>query len=152
MEKNTRQEIDQFLDCRTIAVAGASRNEKSFSASAIKHLQTLGYKTLLVNPNFTETNQERNEFKTLADLPEGISHLLVLTSQAQTISVIKKAIEKGIESIWIQQKSDTPEALEICRVHNIHLVTNHCIFMFTQPEGMHKCHYVIKKFFRSVPV
>ena len=50
MEKNTRQEIDRFLECRTIAVAGASRKEKSFSASAIKHLKEIGCNVFSVNP------------------------------------------------------------------------------------------------------
>ena len=151
MEKNTRKEIDQFLECRTMAVAGVSRKEKSFSASAIKHLEALGYDILQVNPNFEETDFEKNEFKTLAELPEGINHLLVLTNPLQTVSVIKQAIKKGIANIWIQQKSETPEALELCREHHINLVYNHCIFMFTQPEGMHKFHYGMKKFFKTIP-
>ena len=58
MEKNTRKEIDQFLECRTMAVAGVSRKEKSFSASAIKHLEALGYDILQVNPNFEEELNE----------------------------------------------------------------------------------------------
>ena len=151
MEKNTQNEIDQFLECRTMAVAGVSRKEKSFSASAIKHLEALGYDILQVNPNFEDPIFEKNEFKTLAELPEGINHLLVLTNPLQTASVIKLAIEKGIANIWIQQKSDTPEALELCREHHINLVHHHCIFMFTQPEGIHKFHYGMKKFFKTIP-
>jgi len=152
IEKNTRGEIDQFLTCKTIAVAGASRKEKSFSASAIAHLRSLGYEVLLVNPNFTENSSERNEYKALADLPDKINHLLVLTSAQQTTTVIKQAIEKGIGNIWIQQKSDTPEALDLCRIHHINVIANHCIFMFSQPEGMHKFHYGMKKFFGTLPV
>ncbi len=151
MEKVTRQEIDSFLNCTTIAVAGASRKEKSFSASAIAHLKEKGYTVLSVNPNFTENNPEKNEYRLLADIPEGVDHLLVLTAPAHTTDVIRQAIEKGIGNIWIQQKSDTPEALDLCRKQNINLVTNHCIFMFSHPEGFHKFHYGMKKFFGTVP-
>jgi len=69
----------------------------------------------------------------------------------QTTSVIQQAIEKGIGNIWIQQKSETPEALELCRKNNINLIHNHCIFMFSQPEGLHKFHYGMKKFFGTIP-
>jgi len=152
IEKNTRSEIDEFLSCVTIAVAGASRKEKSFSASVIAHLRLMGYEVLSVNPNFTENNSERKEYKTLADLPDTINHLLVLTSPQQTTTVIIKAIEKGIGNIWIQQKSDTPAALELCRVNHINLIANQCIFMFSHPEGMHKFHYGMKRLFGTLPV
>lgn len=151
MEKNTRQEIDRFLECRTIAVAGASRNEKSFSASAIKHLKETGRNVFSVNPNFTQNSPGSNEYKLLADIPEGIDHLLVLTSPGNTTAVIRQAIDKGIGNIWIQQKSDTPEALELCRENNINLIHDHCIFMFSHPEGFHKFHYGMKKFFGTLP-
>ncbi|WP_291125778.1 CoA-binding protein [Flavobacterium sp. UBA6031] len=151
MEKITRQDIDNFLDCKTIAVAGASRNEKSFSASVSAHLRSKNYKVFSINPNFIENNSERNEFKTTADLPSDINNLLVLTSPLQTTSVIQQAVEKGIQNIWIQQKSETPEALDLCRINNIQLVYKHCIFMFTQPEGIHRFHYGMKKIFGLIP-
>lgn len=151
MEKNTRQEIDRFLECRTIAVAGASRDEKSFSASVIKHLKETGRNVFSVNPNFTQNSPGSNEYRFLADIPEGIDHLLVLTTPSHTTEVIRHALQRGIGNIWIQQKSETPEALEMCRICSINLITNHCIFMFTQPEGFHKFHYGMKKFFGTIP-
>ena len=107
---------------------------------------------LSVNPNFKENNPERHEYKSLDELPDGSDNLLVLTSPLQTNSVINQAIEKGIGNIWIQQKSETPQALELCRENNINLISNLCIFMFTQPGGIHKFHYGMKKIFRTIPV
>lgn len=152
MKKITKKEIDKFLDCKTIVVAGASRKEKSFSASVIDHLKSIGYNVLLVNPNFTENNAELNEYQSILGTPEGINNLLVLTSPLHTTTVIEQAIGKGIENIWIQQKSETPEALKLCQDNNINLIYNLCIFMFTQPGGIHKFHYGMKKIFRTVPV
>ena len=152
MEKNSQQDIDKFLDCRILVVAGASRKEKSFSASAIAHLKQIGYNVFSVNPNYSEGSFERNEYTCIADLPEGVNNLLVLTSPLHTTQVITQAIEKGIGNIWIQQKSETPEALELCKSAGINLICNQCIFMFTHPDGIHKFHYGMKKFFRSIPV
>ena len=145
------QNIDRFLNCKVIAVAGASRKEKSFSASAIAHLRYKGYTVLSINPNFVENIAAQNEFKSVNDLPKKVTNLLVITNPAQTLSVVKSAIERGIKNIWIQQKSETPEVIALCTSNKVNLIYNHCIFMFTQPEGMHKFHYNIKKFFGGIP-
>ena len=145
------QNIDRFLNCKVIAVAGASRKEKSFSASVNSHLWAKGYKVLRINPNFVTNNKRKNEFKSVSDLPDGVNSLLVLTNPAQTLSVVKAAINHGIKNIWIQQKSETPEAIAFCRANKVNLICNHCIFMFTHPDGIHKFHYNLKKFFGGIP-
>ena len=70
LKRITRQDIDNFLSADTLAIAGASRNEKSFSASLINHLRLKGYNVMSVNPNFEETNLAKSEFKSIADLPK----------------------------------------------------------------------------------
>lgn len=151
MQLISLQNIDQFLNCKLIAVAGASRKEKSFSASAIAHLRAKGYTVLSINPNFVENNAGRNKFRSVSDLPKGVKNLLVLTNPTQTLSVVKSAIESGIKNIWVQQKSETPEVIALCSNNKVNLIYNQCIFMFTQPEGIHKFHYNLKKFFGGVP-
>ena len=145
------QNIDKFLNCKLIAVAGASRKEKSFSDSAITHLRAIGYTVLSINPNFKENNIGRNEFKSVNDIPKGVNNLLVLTNPTQTLLVVKPAIERGIKNIWVQQKSETPEVITLCSSSKVNLIYNQCIFMFTHPEGMHKFHYNLKKFFGALP-
>lgn len=145
------QNIDRFLNTKVIAVAGASRKEKSFSALAIEHLKKKGYSVLSINPNFEGNNIQQNEFLSIANLPENVNNLLVFTNPAQTFNVVKSAIERGIKNIWVQQKSETPEVITLCSEHKVNLIYNHCIFMFTQPEGMHKFHYNLKKFFGGIP-
>ena len=145
------QNIERFLNCKVIAVAGASRNDKSFSASTIAHLRYKGYTVISINPNFIENNAAQNEFKSVSELPKKVNNLLVITNPTQTLSVVKSAIERGIKNIWIQQKSETTEVIALCTTNNVNLIYKHCIFMFTQPEGMHKFHYNLKKFFGGVP-
>ena len=145
------QNIDRFLNCKIIAVAGASRKEKSFSSTAIVHLRAIGYTVLSINPNFVENNTNRNEFKSVSDLPKGVNNLLVLTNPAQTLSVVESAVESGIKNIWIQHKSETPEVIALCSSSKVNLIYNQCIFMFSQPEGIHKFHYHLKKLFGAVP-
>ena len=145
------QNIDRFLHTKVIAVAGASRKENSFSTSAIQHLKKQGYTVLSINPNFEENNAERNEYKSVYNLPDNVSSLIVLTDRVRTLSIVKSAIERGITDIWVQQKSETPEVIALCSKHKVNLIYNHCIFMFTQPEGMHKFHYNFKRLFGGIP-
>jgi predicted CoA-binding protein len=151
MQPVSLQNIDKFLNCKIIAVAGASRKEKSFSALAIAHLRAKGYTVLSINPNFIENSVVRNEFKSVKNLPKNVKNILVLTNPEQTLSVVKSSLEFGIKKIWIQQKSETPEAIALCTNSKVNLIYNQCIFMFTHPEGMHKFHYKLKKFIGAVP-
>jgi len=151
MKITTRQNIDDFINCKIMALAGASRDEKSFSGQVAAHLTKLGYKLLLINPAFGKNPEGANQYSNVADLPDNITHLLVITPAAQTESVIKQAIGKGIKNIWIQQSSDTAAALKLAEANDINLVFGHCIFMFTQPEGFHRFHFRVKKLFGGIP-
>lgn len=151
MELITKQQIDHFLDCKVMAIAGASRDEKSFSAQVANHLTKLGYKLWLINPQFGPAEKENNRVQSVSELPNDVTHLLVLTSAIQTESVVAEAISKGIKNLWIQQYSETANALKLARENGINLVHHQCIFMFSQPEGMHKFHHRLKKIFGSLP-
>ena len=151
MELISKRTIDHFLDCKSMAIAGASRDEKSFSAQVAKQLSKLGYNLWYVNPQFEPDEVETQRLQSVEMLPPTVNHLLVLTPKSQTESVVLQAIEKGIQDVWIQQQSETPEALKLAWQNNISIVHHQCIFMFTEPEGIHKFHHRVKKFFGGLP-
>lgn len=62
MNKVTKANIDSFLSCKTIAVAGVSRSENSFSISVVRHLERLGYEVLQINPNFEVCSSKQYNF------------------------------------------------------------------------------------------
>ncbi|HET6558253.1 MAG TPA: CoA-binding protein [Prolixibacteraceae bacterium] len=147
----SKKQIDRFLDCKTMAIAGASRNDKSFSALVAKQLEKVGYDLWYVNPQFEAQEAEKQRVQSVAMLPDNVSHLLIITPKAETESVVRQAIDKGIKSLWIQQKSETPEALKLAQQNYLATVHHQCIFMFTEPEGIHKFHHRVKAFFRALP-
>lgn len=151
MELIPKQRIDHFLDCKSMAIVGASRNEKSFSAQVGDHLSKLGYNLWYVNPQFEPHEVENQRIQSIAMLPDNVDHLLVLTPKSQTESVVQQAIAKGIKEVWIQQYSETPEALELAQYNSLNPIHHQCIFMFTQPKGIHKFHHSLKKLFGSLP-
>ncbi len=151
MQLITQQQINGFVSGSTIAIAGASRKEKSFSAEVAKHLAAQNYNLWFVNPNFEKSELKEKKVSSISDLPKEVKHLLVLTPATETEAVVSEAISKGINNIWIQQKSETTAAIELAHQNKVNLIHHHCIFMFTNPTGMHKFHRNLKSVFGKLP-
>lgn len=151
MQLITQQQINRFVAGKTIAIVGASRNEKSFSAEVAKHLAELNYKLWFVNPNYETDEPQNSKVQSIKNLPKDVKHLLVLTPATETEAVVKQAIDKGMDNVWIQQKSETSAAIELALKNNVNLIHHQCIFMFTQPTGIHKFHHRLKKIFGVMP-
>ena len=151
MELITQHQIDHFLQGKTVAIIGASRNAKSFSAQVAKHLEQRGYNLWYVNPNFEQTAPNSQQVKSISKLPDSVKHAIVLTDKSLTEQVMLQAIGKGIKNVWIQQQSETPHALEMGIDNKLNMIHHQCIFMFTQPTGIHKFHRGIKQFFGGLP-
>ena len=67
------------------------------------------------------------------------------------IGIEEAAKEKGIKNIWIQQMSESEEALRELEGTDINYIHGKCIMMFSEPDGMHKFHRGIIKFFGRLP-
>lgn len=147
----TLNEIQTFLAPRKIAVAGASRNVKKFGGVIFKELREKGFVLYPVNPNAEEI-QGVKCYKTVEDLPDDVEHLLIVTQKNETESVAKSAVKKGIKMIWIQQKSDTQEAINIIEEAGIPLIYKKCILMFADPvKSIHAFHRFFVKTFGGYP-
>ena len=147
----TLNQINDFLSPRKIAVAGASRNPKKFGGYVFAELKQKGFQLYPVNPNADEI-QGVKCYKTVEELPEEVSHLLIVTPKEETAVIAAAAVKKGIQSVWIQQTSETPEALKILDDAKIPVVYKKCIMMFASPvKGGHAFHRFFAKAFGSYP-
>lgn len=147
----TLNEIKQFLEAPSIAMVGVSRNPKKFGGAIFKELKSKGFDLYPVNPKADEI-QGVKSYKNVTELPENVNHLFIVTSKTETTSVVKEAVERGFKMIWIQQKSDTPEAVEIIRKASIPLIHKKCIMMFADPvKGVHGFHRFLTKAFGAYP-
>jgi predicted CoA-binding protein len=150
--KATKASIEAFLAAPEIAVAGVSRDPKKFGHQVFKLLKEQGKKVLPVNPGATEIDGTQ-AYKNVGDLPREINHLVILTPKKQTREILENAIEKGISNIWIQQMSETPEALAYAQSKAVDVISGECIFLHAKPvKGIHKFHRAIRSFFGRMPV
>ena len=146
----TQQMISDFLANDPIAMAGVSRNPNKFGFTAFKELRKKDLNLIPVNPNADEIDGVK-AYKSVEELPDNIQALLVMTKKDKTAGVVRSAKEKGIKHIWIQQMSDTPEALAELKDTEINLISKQCILMLHKPHSIHKFHRNIKKFFGRLP-
>ena len=147
----TLSSIQSFLETKEFAIAGVSRNPKKFGRHVYEHLKDNGYKIYPVNPNMEDINGETC-YKSIQDLPENVDRIFIVTPARETEESVRLSLEKGIRNIWIQQRSDTPQALDLLKDQQVNLIHNKCIFMFADPvSGPHKFHRFINKLFGSYP-
>lgn len=143
-------QIENFLKSEPIAIAGVSRNPKKFGYIAFNELRKRGLNVIPVNP-YAEEILGTKTFKNISDLPPEVNSLVVLTRTDQTEAIVKEAVRKGIENIWIQQMSETSSILKEYADSKINLITGECILMYYKPRGIHKIHRFLKKLFGKYP-
>ncbi len=147
---NTLDDVQGFLAEKTLAIAGISRDEKSFSRSAYRDLRAKGYRVLAVNPNAAEIAGEKC-YPTLSALPEKVGGVILFTQPAQTEKVVREAESLGIKRVWIQQGAESDAALQFCRDKGLAAVSGQCILMFPEPAGFHGVHRWFKRLFGGLP-
>jgi uncharacterized protein len=149
--KASRKTIESFLTEKKIAIAGVSRNSKKFGHTVFQELSQRGYDVYPVNPN-TDSLGGTPCFQSISALPSDVRNLLIVTPKSQTAGVVKEAVSKGISGIWIQQMSETPEAMQFALENKVDLVARQCILMWIEPvKNIHRFHRNLKKLFGLLP-
>ena len=147
---STLKQINEFLNYQPIALVGVSRNPKKFGRIAFEELTRKGLRVMAINPNIDSINGSIC-YAGIKDLPANVKSLIIMTNKNQTAQVVEDALAKGIENIWIQQSSDTPEALALLKDKEVNLITKQCILMHHKPNGFHKFHRNLKALFGGMP-
>lgn len=145
MKANLKQ-IETFLEEKKVALIGASRNEKKFGTQVLKHLVENGFEVLPVHRQ-AEQLQGKKAYAAIAELPDNVNAICLLTQKHQTDLLLAEALKKGIRNIWIQQFSETPETITKVSESKSNIILGRCIFMYTNPQGIHHFHQRINKLF-----
>ena len=132
--------IQEFIDGKRIALAGASRSGKKFGNAAYKELKARKYEVYLVHPEAQEIEGEPC-YPNLASVPANVDGVLVCLPPSQSPTVLRQAAELGIRNVWLQQGADSPELLNLGRELNLNLVSGKCILMYAPPvRSFHRFH------------
>jgi predicted CoA-binding protein len=122
-----------------MALAGVSQSGKKFGNVVLKELARKGYQLSLVHPEADEI-AGRKCYSSVSELPDGIGGLIVVVPPEQTEKVVREAADRGIRNIWLQQGSESPDAVRYCEEQDLNVIHGECILMFAQPTGFHRFH------------
>jgi uncharacterized protein len=151
MKKTFNTTIAAFLAPRKLALAGVSRNPKKFGYIVFKDLKDKGYELYPVNPEADEIEGVRC-YRSLSEVPADVKHLVSMVPKDQTKEVVGQALDRGISNIWIQQMSETQDAIDLAVNRNAGLVVKSCILMHAAPvRGGHLFHRGLMKLFGMLP-
>ena len=147
----SKQNITDFIEKKNLAIVGVSRSGKKFGNAVLKDLRAKGYNTFAINKSGDEINGEQS-YVDLKSVPEKLDGLVTVVPPSETIKVVQAAKAAGIGHVWMQQGSESKEAIEFCRQNDINLVHGECIMMFAEPvKGFHAFHRWIWKILGKLP-
>lgn len=137
--------IQDFVNGKSIALAGASRSGKKFGNAACKELKTRGYEVFLIHPEAKEIEGEPC-YPNLAALPNKVDGLLVVLPANQAVPVLRDAADMGLRNVWLQQGAESQELLALGQDLGLNLVSGKCILMYAPPvRGFHGFHRFVNK-------
>lgn len=135
---NSKKMVEEFLAQKKIAVVGVSRKKTKFGNAIYRELKQKGYQVYPINPNINE--YEGNIcYPDLLSLPEKVDLVVINVPPVQTEMVVRDAKQTGISKVWLQQGSQSDEAVKFCEENGIDCVSNECILMFAQPTAFVHC-------------
>ncbi|WP_304129840.1 CoA-binding protein [Ignavibacterium album] len=148
---STRKSIDRFLSNKNIAVIGVSSKGRGFGVAVYEQLKYAGYKVFGVNKNGGKINNEIM-FKSLGEISSKVDAVVTVIPPPETEKIIDEMKMLSINQIWMQQGSESKEAIEKCKSNGSNVINGECILMFVEPvKSFHSFHRWINKLIREYP-
>ena len=143
--------VEEFLAQKNIAVVGVSRKKTKFGNAIYRELKQKDYKVFAVNPNMSEFEGDTC-YSDLLSIPEKVDAVVINVPPMQTVKVVREVNEAGIKKVWLQQGSQSDEAINYCEGNGIDCISNECILMFAQPSAfIHRAHKWVWGVFGKLP-
>jgi len=118
-----KPQVEIFLQSTLIGVVGASSNRGKFGNKVLRCYLENQRAVIPVHPKETEI-EGLACVASVADLPNEVNSISVITPPQITESVVKMAAEKGIENIWMQPGAESPAAISFCQEKGINLIAD----------------------------
>lgn len=142
-----KKEIEDFVQSKRIAVMGASRDPKKFGNAVVTELKQKGYEVFLVHPEAKEISGQTC-YPSLASLKGQVDAVLICMAPAKTLHALQDVADAGLNKIWLQQGSHSPEVLSKAKELGLSPVYGKCVMMYAAPvESLHKWHRAFAKIF-----
>lgn len=102
--------IAEFLACRRIGVAGASKDPEKYGHKVLVDLLAHGYEAIPINPRETAI-EGQTCVATVDQLPDGVEALSIITPPKVTEQIVESAARRGIRRLWMQPGAESEAAI-----------------------------------------
>jgi uncharacterized protein len=126
-EGPSRQELLRIYEqTKTIAVVGASANERKAAHVIPKYLQSQGYRIIPVNPKGGEILGER-VYTSLEAIDEPVDVIEVFRPAAEAETIAREAVGIGAGVVWFQLGTHSTEAIQLAADGGLTVVGGRCM-------------------------
>lgn len=113
--------IEQFMASRAFAVIGASTNREKFGNKVLRCYIAHDKTVYPIHPIEKEIEHIKC-LKSVAELPESVKSISIVTPPLLTEKIISQAITKGIKNIWMQPGASSQTAIDECKKNGINVI------------------------------
>jgi predicted CoA-binding protein len=145
--------IQDFLDHKKVAIAGASPKKDNFGLSLMKELEKRGNQVFPVNPGY-DNIEGKACCPSVKDLPSDVENLILAVPPELSEEIAEQIVDTGIRRVWmvrgVGKGAYSEKAHNTLTENQIDVVYGFCPMMF-YGEGMHKFHLWLRKTFGKLP-
>lgn len=121
----------------TIAVVGASSNEKKAANRIPRWLLNAGFTVIPVNPSAEEILGQK-VYKSLADIPVPVDIVDVFRPAEEAEGVAEQAAAIGAKTLWLQLGITSQEARAVAEKAGMNFVEDNCLGVTVNELGITK--------------
>lgn len=144
---NMKKTIEDFLNHKKVAIAGASPKKDNFGLFLMKELEKRGNQVFPVNPGY-EHIEGKACCPSVKNLPADVENLILAVPPALSEEIAEQLAGTGIQRVWmvrgIGKGAYSAKAHKSLDDHQIELVYGFCPMMF-YGQGLHKFHLWLRK-------
>ena len=114
-------QIKQFFTSRAFGVIGASTKRDKYGNKVLRCYMQYHKKVYPVNPR-ADIIEGIHCIDQVANLPNEVKSLSVITPPQITEDIVDQAIIKGIKHIWMQPGAESELAIQKCKQHGMNVI------------------------------
>jgi predicted CoA-binding protein len=126
--------IQDFLNAKTFAVAGASRDQNKYGNRVFRALLEAGRQVVPLNPTVGVV-EGHNAYASVKDLSPAPEALSIVTPPQVTRQIITEAIAAGVKHVWMQPGAEDAQASALARAAGLNVIDDgSCILVLLSLE------------------
>lgn len=130
------QDISAFFASDAFGVVGASEDRSKFGNKVMRCYLANRKTVIPVNPKAASI-EGIPCVASVADLPDNVKSISVITPPQVTEKVVEAAIARGVRNIWMQPGAESAAAVERCRAAGVNVIADHSCILVVLGFGDH---------------